>query len=168
MGFFDRRGLPTEVTALIPKRERVLAWGVGPARSDGADTVAAATDRALYAPGFVDRLPWEEVLRASWEDPILEVVRLDGRGGTALLRITLDAAGSVPQVVFDRVTATIVMQTRVDLIGKRGATLVARRVRETDEIRWEVVFDAGIDAANPEFRAKADEQLAWLRESVGI
>ena len=168
MGFFDRRGLPAGLADRIPKEERVMAWASGPPRLDGDDTIVVTTDRAMYAKGYVDRLPWEQVLRASWEDPILEVVMLDGGGSTEFLRITLDKAGSVPQVVFDRVTATIVMQSRVDLIGKRGATLVARRVRGSEEIRWEVVFDAGVDPTNPEFRARADQQLAWLRESVGI
>ena len=120
-----------------------MAWAQGPERLDGEPTIVVTTDRAMYAHGYVDRLPWEQVLHASWEDPILEVVMLDGRGSTEFLRITLDNAGSVPQVVFDRVTSTIVMRSRVELVGKRGATLVARRDRESDEVRWEVVFDAG-------------------------
>ena len=168
MGFFDRRSLPAGLDSEIPKNERVMAWAQGPPRLDGVDTIVVTTDRALYAHGYVDRLPWEQVLHASWEDPILEAVRLDGRGSTDFMRITLDNAGSVPQVVFDRVTSTIVMRSRVELVGKRGATLVARRDREADEIRWEVVFDAGIDPSNPEFRARADEHLTWLRESAGI
>ena len=149
MGFFDRRGLPTQLASEIPKKERVMAWAQGPERLDGEPTIVVTTDRAMYAHGYVDRLPWEQVLHASWEDPILEVVMLDGRGSTEFLRITLDNAGSVPQVVFDRVTSTIVMRSR-------------------DEVRWEVVFDAGIDPTNPEFRARADEHLTWLRESAGI
>lgn len=168
MGSFNRRGLPSDVAARIPKAERVMAWASGPPRLDGDDTILVTTDCALYAPGYVDRLPWEQVLRANWEDPILEVVMLDGAGSTEFLRINLDKAGSVPQVIFERVTATIVMQSRAELDGSRGATLIARRVRHSDEIRWEVVFDAGIDPTNPEFRARADEQLAWLRESAGI
>ncbi len=168
MGSFNRRGLPAGLSAKIPKAERVMAWATGPPRLDGGDTFLVATDCAVYAPGYVDRLAWEQVLRANWEDPILEVVMLDGTGSTEFLRINLDKAGSVPQVIFERVTATIVMQSRAELEGSRGATLIARRVRGSDEIRWEVVFDAGIDPANPEFRARADEQLAWLRESAGI
>ncbi len=168
MGKLNRRELPTDVAARIPKQERVMAWATGAARPDGAETLVVTTDRALYAPAYVDRLPWEEILRASWEDPILEVVRVDGSGSTQFVRITLDKAGSVPQVIFDRVTSTIVMQTRVELDGSRGATLVARRVRETSEVRWEVVFDPGIDPADPRYRAIADERLEWLRESAGI
>lgn len=168
MGKLDRRGLPPEVSAQIPKNERVMAWGTGPQRLDGSATLIVTTDRAMYAPGYVERLEWEQVLRASWEDPILEVVRLDGNGSTEFLRVNLDNAGSVPQVLFDRVTSTIVMQTRIELDGSRGASLVARRVRDSDEVRWEVVFDPGIDPANPQFRAIADERLVWLRESAGI
>lgn len=168
MGRFDRRSLPTEVSAAIPKAERVMAWAAGPDRLDGGVTVVVATDCALYADGYLDRLPWEQVLRASWGDPILEVVCLDDKGSTEMLRITLDSAGSIPQVVFDRVTSTIVMRSRVELEGSRGATLVARRIRGTSEVRWEVVFDPGIDPANPKYRAITDERLDWLRESAGI
>ena len=168
MGKLDRRGLPAEVAQAIPAKERVMAWATGPDRLDGTTTVVVTTARAMYAPGYVERLAWEQVLRANWEDPILEVVRLDGQGGTDFLRITLDNAGSVPQVLFDRVTSTIVMQTRVELDGSRGAMLVARRVRDSEEINWEVVFDPGINPNDPRFRAIADERLKWLRESAGI
>jgi len=64
--------------------------------------------------------------------------------------------------------ATIVMQRHIELVGKAGATLVARRVRNSDEIRWEVVFDAGLDPNDSELRGQADEELSALRASVGI
>lgn len=168
MGIFDRRGVPDELRSLIGGKERVMAWASGPDRLDGTQTLVAATDRAFYAPGYADRLEWENVLRAGWEDPILEVVRLDGRGGAELMRIQLDPAGSVPQVVFDRVTSTIVMQSHVELVGKRGATLVARRQRDSAAVAWEVVFDPGLDPSSPQLRELADERLKWLRESAGI
>jgi hypothetical protein len=172
MGIFSRgRRLPAElagVSGVIPDGERVKAWASGPVRLDGEPTLVVATDLAVYSPGYFGRVPWEQVMRVTWDDPILEFVMTNPAGSTDLARITLDAAGSIPQLVYERVTATIVMQRHIKLIDSRGATLVARRVRGSDEIRWEVVFDAGVDPSDPEMRARADEQLGWLRDSAGI
>ncbi len=176
MGLFRKPRIPQEYAQLqaqIPHGERVMSWAVGPAtpqataEGSGA-TLVVATDLALYLFGHTDRMPWEHVLRAAWEDPILEVVSANGRGGVELTRVTLDEAGSIPQVVHERVMSTIVMQRHVELRGETGATLVARRVRGSDEIRWEVVFDAGLDPSDPALRAAADEELDALRASVGI
>ena len=49
MGFFDRRGLPTQLASEIPKKERVMAWAQGPERLDGEPTIVVTTDRAMYA-----------------------------------------------------------------------------------------------------------------------
>lgn len=165
-----RRRMPPEVdavTADFARGEKVRAWATGPALRSGEPTVVVATGDALYAPGIIDRIPWESIVRASWEEPLLEVIAVVA-GATRPIRITLDAPGSVPQVVNERVTATIVMQRHIELVGKSGASLVARRVANSDEIRWEVVFDAGLDPNDPVLREEADQQLAWLRESVGI
>jgi len=171
MGIFRKRQLPSEFAAFaeqVPSEERLLAWAQGPVAADGSPTLVVATDRALYPFGNVDRLPWEHVLRAAWDDPIQEVVTVNGTGGVDVVRLALEDAGSIPQVIFERVMATIVMQRHIQLVGKNGASLVARRVRDSDEIRWEVIFDAGLDPSDPELRAQADEELAALRLSVGI
>jgi len=171
MGIFRKRRLPPEFADFseqIPSQERLLSWARGPAAIDGSPSLVVATDRALYTFGGSEPIPWERVMRAAWDDPIQEVVTADGRGGVDVIRLTLDDAGSMPQVIFERVMATIVMQRHVELVEKAGATLVARRVRDSDEIRWEVVFDAGLDPSDPVLRAGADEELAALRSSVGI
>jgi hypothetical protein len=171
MGIFRKRRLPPEFAAYaeqVPSEERLLAWAQGPVAGDGSPTLVVATDRALYPFDDLDRIPWEQVMRAAWDDPIQEVVTTNGVGGVDVLRLTLEDAGSIPQVVFERVMATIVMQRHIELVGKSGATLVARRVRDSDEIRWEVVFDAGLDPSDLELRARADEELSALRAAVGI
>ena len=50
----------------------------------------------------------------------------------------------------------------------KGARLVARRAGLDGEIRWSVIFDEGLDAQDPQLQAAAMEQLALLRESLGI
>ena len=47
MGFFDRRGLPTQLASEIPKKERVMAWAQGADRHDDEPTRDVTTDRAM-------------------------------------------------------------------------------------------------------------------------
>lgn len=133
--------------------------------------MAVATDLALYLPGYVGRLPWQQVIRAAWDTPVLEVSYTPSSApvGTAprVLRVTLDAPGAVPEAVRDRVTASVVVQQHVDLRSGRGATLIARRTGD-DRFRWQVLFDAGLDPADPQLRAEADAALRELRSTLGI
>lgn len=165
-----RRKIPAGFDALraqVPGKERVMAWATGSPQVDGSPTQLIATDKALYAPGYVDRLEWQGIFKAEWDDPILEILTVrDGKAGW--LRFNLNQAGNLPTVVFERVTATIVLQRHIELVGNRGASLVARRSADGETINWEVIFDAGLDPSDPLLRAQADEQLGWLRESVGI
>lgn len=165
-----KRRLPQEVESIVeglPPKEKLRAWATGPELLSGGPTVVVVTQSALYAPGLIDRIEWHQILKASWSEPILEIAISEG-GKTKPVRIRLDAAGSVPQLVNERVTASIIMQKHVELVGKNGASLVARRVPNSDDVAWEVVFDAGLDASDPQLREEVDQHLGWLRESVGI
>jgi hypothetical protein len=71
-------------------------------------------------------------------------------------------------VIRERVNASIVVQRRIELVGERGARFVARREPGTTDLRWSVVFDAGLDPSDPELRRRADEALAALRVSLGV
>jgi hypothetical protein len=46
--------------------------------------------------------------------------------------------------------------------------MVARRDGDEGTIWWSVVFDSGLNAADPALRARADEELASLRDALGI
>ncbi|MFZ1670015.1 MAG: hypothetical protein WBB44_08340 [Candidatus Nanopelagicales bacterium] len=168
MGIFSRDKATSEVKALVPSGERLLGWATGPPRLDGQPTIVVVTDASLIAPGYLASVPWQVVLRAAWDEPILEVVTLPGSGGTAVTRITLDQPGSVPQLVWERVNSTIIMQRHVDLVGSSGVTLVARREADSDDVNWQFVFDAGLDPADEQLRERAAEELAIIRDSAGI
>ncbi|MEI6620780.1 MAG: hypothetical protein WCP28_02585 [Actinomycetes bacterium] len=201
-----------QVRKLLGRRERLLAWAEGPPKLDGQPTVVAVSDRALYAPGYLPRLRWEYVLKAIWDDPILEVFFLidpdaDGDTGpaaaahnpvesltvreddaaasidgasessapivvgaeqTGFVRITLDSPGAVPQIAWERINASIVLQRQVPLVGDRGVRLVARRMQATQDIAWFIVFDRGLDQSDPQLLAIAQRELRYLRESAGI
>jgi hypothetical protein len=53
-------------------------------------------------------------------------------------------------------------------VGERGARFVARRVAGSSELRWSVVFDVGLDPADPDLRRRADAILGELRTSLGV
>jgi hypothetical protein len=144
----------------------VLAWAVS------GDSELAALDTALLLPAGSEpeRIAWDLVLRASWTEGQLEVSAQDRPGGQARThRIAFTGSpGALPDVVRDRVNASIVIQHHAPLEGERGARIVARRTPGSTELRWSVVFDPGLDPADPGLRAAADAALAVLRGSLGV
>jgi hypothetical protein len=147
--------------------ERLLAWGE---LTDGR--VVACTDLAIHIPDF-GRVAWDQVVRGAWSEEFLDLVVQGAPGARPpQLRLRFDAPGQVPGVVRERVQWTVVASHQAQLThpdGRTGsATLNARRSAETGAVRWGVVFDAGIDSADPGWRAAADGALADLRERLGI
>lgn len=151
----------------IEPGERVVAWGSSPGVDATQTLFAAATNRALYLQATGDRLPWESISKATWNEPVLELMVVVDGGQPRLLRLTVEDARDLPAAVHDRVTASVLVSERVDLGNGAGALLVARR-SEGDEVRWTVVFDSGLDASDPELREAADAALARLRDALGI
>ena len=163
-----RRRLDDRVAALLEGAagERLLAWG---ALVDGQ--VVACTDLAIHLPGE-GAIPWDLVVRGAWSEEFLDLVVQAGPGQRARqLRLRFDEPGQVPGVVRERVQWTVVASHRVALAHPDGsagsAMLNARRSPQTGQVRWSVVFDPGIDAADPGWRAAADRALADLRDQLG-
>lgn len=156
---------PSEVKARAGG-ERVLAW-----LPSGASSVVA-TEIALVLPDGVEpqRVPWDLVLRAQWSEGVLDLTAQDGPGGRPRhVQVPFTGAPDVlAGVVRERVNASIVVQDHVTLSGTQGARVVARRVPGSTDLRWSVVFDAGLDPRDPELRARADAALAELRASLGV
>jgi hypothetical protein len=163
---------PAEVRERVPG-ERVLAWmAVGESSLVATETalvlpevegVRRAADAAL-------RVPWDRVLRASWDPEIVEVTAQTETGGRPVVhRVRISGEpGALPEVVRERVTSSIVVQHHALLDGERGARFIARRVPGSTDLRWSVVVDAGLDPSDPALRAAADEILVTLRASLGI
>ncbi|GAB3652070.1 hypothetical protein GCM10027589_09280 [Actinocorallia lasiicapitis] len=160
--------LPRNVSEALElhRGERALAHA---ATRGGSHVVA--TGVALHLPdgdgGYV-RLPWETVLGASWQDSWLHVRADDGEH-----HVRLDGAGSVPEVVQERVTATVVVNQRFTL-PEGGVRIVGRRPPKSkpsparDELLWTLVFDDGLDSADPGLRAHAEQLLEALRRQIGL
>ena len=148
--------------------ERMLAW----AASHGGNVIAS--NRALYLPTGGDvstsnmsRLAWTSIDRAVWEDPDL-VVFARGDGSARQWRVTLTQPGRIPEVVRERVTASIVVSEYVELAEGAGVRIVGRRSDGDDVIDWNVTFDPGLDPDDPDLRSAALAALADLRDSLGI
>ena len=165
------RGLPKEVRGRlgIPAGEKVVAWGSGLTRRDGQAAYAVATDRALYLDATGERLPWDRINRAQWDEPMLELVVLDADGRPdRLVRVPLGVGSSLPAAVHAQVTESVVVSERLQLGDGAAALAVARRSSDDASIWWSIVFDSGLDATDPDLRARADEALAELRAALGI
>jgi hypothetical protein len=108
-------------------------------------------------------LAWEEVIRAAWDAPVLEM-----QVPQTTVRLVLDDPGGIPEIVNERVKASVVMQQHVALVGDLGVRLVARRRPGSTDIVWRVTFDAGLDANDPQIRDAAEQALAELRASIGL
>jgi hypothetical protein len=164
MARYRRRSIPAEAAAVVPERERGLAAGVTP-----AGEYVVATDRALYVPqrGGHVRVGYEDVQTAAWDDPVLELTLLSG-GSTSRQVLRLQEPGEVPPTLRERVTASIVVTERVPLAGPLGARIIARRVPGENDVRWQVVFEQGLDPSDPGLRQRADEAIERLKESTGL
>lgn len=168
---FRREALPREIAARLDLRpgERVLGWA--PSVDAGAAAYVVATDRALHIPPPAGwgRVPWDLVVRASWSEPVLEVIAQEAPGGRPrTMRLHVDEPGDLVPNVHAAVTASVIVQERLDLGGGRRATAVARRVADTGETRWSVSFDRGVDPNDPGMRSAADAALRELRSSLGL
>lgn len=156
----------------IPRDEKLIAWGSGPMARTGEATPSrcylAATDLALYVEGTDQRVTWDRISRASWEEPVLEVVLEDEAGRlSGRLRLDVDQSHDLPAAIHDRVTASVVISEMVD-VGGVTARMVARRANDAADIRWTVVFESGADAADPALQARARQALDDLRSALGI
>ena len=125
-----------------------------------------ATPLALYVPSRDLTLPWERVAAATWDDPELRVVTTGVRQTHAL---TLDDAGLLPEVIRERVQASILVSEHVALTPRGGARFSARRSPTADaEVRWTVTFDDGMDPEDATLRQLADGELARMRQTYGV
>lgn len=160
-----RPKLPKDLTE---PGERLLAWGAG----DNGEVLAST--RAMYlpsagqlAPAEIIRLPWTWIDRASWEDPDV-VIEARIEGSPRRWRVALSEPGRLPEVIRERVTASIVISEHVDLVDVGGARIVGRRSDADEPVEWSVTFDPGLDPNDPQLRAAAVNALADLRDSLGI
>jgi hypothetical protein len=157
--------LPGDARATLDlaRGERVLTA----ARVRGGGWVVA-TDQGLVAAG--SRVAWSAATHAQWYDDAstLEVAWLDDAGERHDQSLALDEPGLLPETVHERVTATILLSRQLPLDGGQGVRVVARRQPGSDDVLWQVVPDAGVDAADPQVSARIDEAMRAMGAELGL
>lgn len=155
---------PREVREIPVDHERTLSW----AEVLGGG-FAVATDVALYLPvPQTLRLPWDLVAKATWSDEGALVVegREDPASRDRTWMVRIEEPRSLPTVVYERVTSSVVVSERVLLDGDAGARIVGRRAG--DGLKWTVTFDPGLNPRDPALQERAREALADLRAALGV
>ena len=117
------------------------------------------------------RIPWEQVETADWDrdEELLRVAEVGEFGVERPVHVfTLSDPVRLLQMIRERVTASVVLQRRVVVSGRRGLSVVGRRAPRGDgEISWAYEFDRGVDPSDPAVRAAAEEGLRAAQAEVG-
>jgi hypothetical protein len=169
---FTRRAVaPADVLARagLARGERVLAHA---AADDGTWLLGTGDALVVVEPADTIRLAWETVESADWDRDTgrLRVAEVGDFGQLRPVhRFTLDDPQRLLQLVRERVTASVLLQRRVEVRGRRGLTVIARRPpRGRGEVTWAYELDAGLDPADPEVVRAAEEGLRAARLDVGL
>jgi hypothetical protein len=132
----------------------------------------AEADREAEAPPVERRIPWERIERADWDrDEERLVVEEVGEFGRVRPRHELAVAepGLLLELVRERVTASVVLQRRVNTEGQKGLLVIGRRSPVGDgEISWAYQFDAGVDPEEPSVMAAAEAGLRAAQADLGL
>jgi hypothetical protein len=163
---------PAEVVARagLDRSEKVLA--AAEAR-DGTWLLGSRDALVLVrSSGPVTRIPWQGVESADWsrDDDRLRVAEVGEFGRRRPEHeFALDDPGLLLPLLRERVTASVVLQRRVSVEGKRGLSVVARRAPTGGgPIVWAYELDPGVDPDDPEVRRLADAGLRAAAEELGL
>jgi hypothetical protein len=143
-----------------------------PPGADRAPHGEPSTPTGPTAAPAANRIPWERVERADWEreDDRLRIVEV-GEFGKVRPQHSyhVDNPGVFVPLLRERVTASVVLQRRVVVSGRKGLFVIARRPpRGTGEITWAFEFDPGVDPEDPEVTRLAQEGLRAAAEELGL
>ena len=143
-------------------------WGSKPLVevSTSSAAIVTATRRSLNISEPDVTLPWYSVVSAVWEAPVLKVLATH-EGKPLKIDLVIPNPKRLPEVVRERVTDSVIITERRTLPAGVGATFVARR-HPDDEVAWSIVFDSGVDSADPVLQEQASDLLSELRSTLGI
>lgn len=114
--------------------------------------------------------PWHEVDTGAW-DPDSATLSLSWVGGSGGLQWQLrqrTGPGGVPQVLRDRVSASVVLVREVDLGSRRTARVSIREVLGTRELVDQVLRGRGARGDDQELKREIARCRRDLREQVGL
>lgn len=164
---------PADVVARarLSRGEKVLAA----ARSADGTWVLGTRDALLLLPAADSaapiRIAWEGVQAADWsrDEDRLRVSEVGEYGRPRPVHdLVLEEPGALLPLVRERVTASVVLQRRVEVGGGRGLTVVARRAPRGGAVTWAYELDAGLDPEDPAIRSAAEAGLRSAAEELGL
>ncbi len=150
----------------LARGEKVLAA----AESDGVWLLGTRSAFVVVGEAQHSRIPWEQVEQASWQldDAVLELSEVGEWGlSRPVHRFTLAEPGRLLELMRERVTASVVLQRRAVVQGRRGLNVIARRPPTGGDVGWFVEYDEGVDPDDPAVRDLADRALAQARSELG-
>jgi hypothetical protein len=165
MTLLGRHRLPEEARAValtaapLGEHERVLEWA-----ATGSGGWCIATTIGLRCPDGYELLRWDEVRHVTYRDGVMDVEPVDSLS----LRFRLDEAHHLPEIVRDRVSASIPYDRHVRLTSDGlGMRILARRRPDTEEMTWHPTYDDGLDLHDPTIRARAQAAMDEARSLFG-
>lgn len=156
----------------LAKGERILTF----ATDENTRDYVIATNWALFVltgsgPGgshVRTRRPWHEIDTGVWQDEIFTLTVTWAGGGQPNQWTFHDRATSLPEVLHERVQASVVASTVLDLGARRRGRAVIRQDLTTGELLPQVVLGRGVPPDNPEVQAQVAAALVDLRDQVGL
>jgi hypothetical protein len=160
----------------LPDAVRAALGGSRPlarAADDAGGWVVGTRDRLFLvdAAGSAESWGWEVVHRADWDKEtsvlVVEPVQ-DYAAPVVRHQRTLPEPGDLVPLVRERVTATVVVQQRVQVRGKKGFSVIGRRPPTGGEVVWAFELDEGLDPDDPVVHEATQRALVEARASVGL
>ena len=170
-----RRGIPVPAAVVaragLSRGDKVLTGAVA---GDGS-WLLGTRDRLVIVPpdtgARVRAVDWERVESADW-DRDEERLRVLEVGEFGLPRpehaFTVTDPGLVLPMIRERVTASVLLQRRIPVRGRKGLLVIARRPpRGRGEITWAYELDEGLSPDDPDVRAAAERGLRAAQDELG-
>lgn len=161
MNLLGRNRLPGEAADLVYAGspllpgERVLQWA-----PSGDGWVVATTTGMRWPPAY-RLVRWDEIDHVSYAAGSMTVE-------PGSVRLHFDDVRRLPEVVRDRVNASILLDRQVRLTPDgKGMRVVGRRRSDTGELRWETTYDAGVDEEDPVIARRAEVAVDELKSLFG-
>ncbi len=170
--FTRAAGPPADVVARagLARGTKVLA---GAGAEDGTWLLGTVAALVVVPPARpAETIPWERVENADWDrdDERLRVIEVGDFGEVRPVHVfALAEPGRLLALVRERVTASVVLQRRTVVSGRRGFSVVARRSPTgAGDIAWAYEFDPGVDPDDPDVRRLAEAGLRAAAEELGL
>ncbi|HEY6793696.1 MAG TPA: hypothetical protein VI248_03320 [Kineosporiaceae bacterium] len=168
MAFLRRPGrpsLPDDVRRMLQlgKGVRVLAWS--PLVGGGWVVATVAGLRALLPTGVLVDRPWTDVDHVTWDRDaaVLAVWWVGSRQPTTL---DVGTESFLPEVVHERMRASLVLTREVGLPGGRTVRVVLRKAAD-GTLSTQVVPGRGVRLADPQVAALVARAEAEIRAEAG-